>query len=162
MADSIPSDKNETGIKSDTFAMSFTPLYVLVALLALLGTTAILWLGTKGTVSPVALGWATLGILGGVFVFTLLLVLVYRVRVRPDGLRSFDSWGLFYTLPWGDINSVNRLSVASLSFLSVKSSNGIGVLVPLFLCDKRRFCESLAKHAGPNHLLAKKLDEVTS
>ena len=82
-----------------------------------------------------------------------LVVWWFRVGVGPAGLRGFDFWGRYLTLPWDAEVRLRPTAFFGLPFLRVQSAGRRTVWLPRFLHDPDGFADALGRFAGPDHPL---------
>lgn len=81
-----------------------------------------------------------------------------RFQVRPDGLRTFNSYGRWRVVPWGAVSAVKPARYYFLPHLrlSIDGSRSPS-WIPLFLSDMAAFRQAVITHAGATHPIARAL-----
>ena len=87
-------------------------------------------------------------------------VACFPVYVRPDGLRSYNFFGLYRTLRWNDIADIQQESLLVLRYLVVTSESGWRqVWVPLYLSDMPGFAHRRRSRVESGHPLGDELEQ---
>lgn len=90
--------------------------------------------------------------------FTIAIVLYFRVYISPTGINSYDLFGKYYFVEWSSITAVRLYNLLGFKSLLVSSTQSAKTLwVPLFLADRLRFIRLVSKYAGVEHLLTQRL-----
>jgi hypothetical protein len=90
-------------------------------------------------------------------VFTYVAVIWFPVYIGPSGIRSYNVWGLYRTVPWADVTGTGRLNILGLRYISLKAAGRGPIYVPLFLSGMDAFRARVLGYAGPFHPVASAL-----
>ncbi|MCX7665687.1 MAG: hypothetical protein N2112_09080 [Gemmataceae bacterium] len=87
-------------------------------------------------------------------VSTLILVLLFWVKVTPSGIK-FPNWPiLIRKMKWDEVIHVRSINLGGLRFLVLYSSPAsFGDWIPLFLAEPELFCKSLEEFVPKTHPL---------
>ena len=86
------------------------------------------------------------------------LAWLFPTRVGPGGVRSYNFWGLYRTLDWGEIHDVGQLRIPGLPYLLLRDGQGGTLYVPGFLVDSDQFRWRVRELAGEDHPLSRALE----
>jgi hypothetical protein len=139
------------------FRSSLTAVWKWASIVSSVGA-ALIYLAALayGQVLPVGIGFALAGFLA---VLLSLAVAVYPVYVRPDGLRSYDLFGVYHTVAWGEVVSARRERVFGLAYLVATSASGVRLWLPLYLKEMPDFARAVTACASEGNPLVAALDE---
>jgi len=107
-------------------------------------------LGTPLLIAPTAILSGLIGILFAV------VVVLFPVIVLPQGIRCYNYFGFYSTVPWDAMNPIKRSSVFGLRYLAVGSGWG-RIYIPLYLSDMERFIETVKQRTSEDHPLVRAL-----
>lgn len=97
----------------------------------------------------------------GIFVMSLVLTLIAiplcPVKVRPEGLSTYNFWGMYSTVNWDDIVSVKPVNLLGLRYITFRTTEGKTLYIPRFLTNFVEFRDQVAGWAGEQHLLTQAL-----
>lgn len=141
------------------FRQALLPTFALLAVPAL-ATGLLLALLREGlALEPLALLARWRWLLAACAAAAGLVVVLFRVRVGPEGLRAFNAWGLYRTVDWKDIEAVQLVSLLGLRYARAEIDKVGGPLwIPLFLARREQFAAMVREYAGADHPLTKTLD----
>jgi hypothetical protein len=139
------------------FRSSFMTLWRWTTLLCAIVAAAVYvggWLtGNTPTLPSTAAAALTVGGLFG------LAVLVCPVYVFPHGVRCYNFWGLYQTVTWEEISTIQKRYVFGLPYLTVRPAAGGGpIWLPLYLSNMERFVTAVRDRAGDDHPLVAELE----
>jgi hypothetical protein len=99
---------------------------------------------------------AALALVCGVFA---LAILCFPVYVSPEGIRCYNFFGLYRTLPWHAVTRIGHDSVFGMGYLVVASSaRRSEIYIPLYLSDMAAFTDVVREHARLGHPLVEALE----
>lgn len=88
-------------------------------------------------------------------------VRVFPVKLTPAAIRCYDTAGLYQTVRWADVESVELIGPHGLPYLQVSAINlRRPITIPLWLEDMPRFLEAVERYAGQHHPLTRALHNV--
>jgi hypothetical protein len=91
------------------------------------------------------------------------VVAYFKVSISPGGLSTYNSCCLFRTVSWADIRSVRLSGLPGLRSLKIDVPGArFSLSVPICLYDLERFSRLVRQYAGPEHPLARALNEEMS
>ncbi len=109
------------------------------------------------TGTPIPLASTACGalVIGALFAVA---IIAYPVYVSTDGIRCYNFYGIYRTIPWHTVSQIRYMTVFGLPYLAVSSAlGGSEITVPLFFSNMRRFLEVVREYAGEDHSLTKAL-----
>ena len=86
------------------------------------------------------------------------IVAAYPIRIGPPGVRSYDLWGRYSQISWGEIRSVEAKNYLGFHFLRVQSTDGRSVILTPWVRDLEGFLNRVSELAGPENALAQSLE----
>lgn len=88
-------------------------------------------------------------------------VACFPVYVSSDGIRCYDFYGFYRTVPWDSVALITQTNLFGLKYFVVSSASGWSdIYIPHFLADMPEFVLSVEEFAGTEHPLARKLRSV--
>jgi hypothetical protein len=94
---------------------------------------------------------------------TPLVVWGYPVYILADGLKGYNFWGIYSTIPWNAITAVRPLYLGVVVYARVFSPRiRLPLWLPLFLDDMERFTNLVRDRAGLDHPLTVVLEGATT
>lgn len=88
-------------------------------------------------------------------------VRVFPVKLTPSAIRCYDTAGLYQTVHWADVESVELIASHGLRYLQVAAINlRRPITVPLWLEDMPGFLQAVERYAGQHHPLTRALHHV--
>ena len=147
-------NQHEVAFRS-AFWPSFLALSLLTAIFAVPGAAILMMLPSTGeTLSDLI--WPLLFAIACWLFAMVFLVYNYPVYVSADGVRSYNLWGIYNTMPWNEMKTTSRYSVIWLHYIVVKNDK-MTIHIPLFLSRQQRFVEMVNGFAGPENALVRAL-----
>lgn len=140
-----------------SFQSSFLFVFVYSLVIASIVAVGLVWYnGGKWNATAFLYGLA----IGTVFLFfwTFLFISIYPVYLSEEGIRCYNSWGVYRTFDWSEISFVKSINILGFRYLRIGSVEGGSKLwVPMFLEDMAGFREAVRDFAGTEHVLTKAL-----
>jgi hypothetical protein len=116
------------------------------------------WWGDLETMFRVFRSLAVVAVVVGALLTALMFVIgrVYAVTIDSRGIRTFNVFGGFKTVPWESISKVHVTSMTGVTYFVMKSSETrLALYVPVDLKDSDRFGELVIRFAGSDHPLSR-------
>ncbi len=102
-------------------------------------------------------GYPILGIFVMCLVLTLIVIPLCPVKVRPEGIATYNFYGLYSMVNWGDIASVKPVNLLGLRYITFCTNDNKTLYIPRFLTNYVGFRDQVAVWAGEHHLLTQAL-----
>lgn len=118
---------------------------------------ALAWFGGQPISAPPTIGMA---ILLGIF-FAIAAVL-FPVYVTADGVRCYNFFGAYNTIPFVEMEKFKVSSMLGLKYVVVNSADKIhDIWIPLYLYDRAGFKFAVRERAGASHPLVEVLERYS-
>lgn len=141
---------NDTRVFRSSFSRLWKWITGLSALMYLVTGGTLAWNGQLDEEASIAAGAFSLSC-GLLFAAA---VICFPVYASPNGLRCYNYWGIYATIPWDTITNVRRISVLGLPYLVARSSaSSVQPTVPLYLSDMPGFILVVKQFAGDDNPL---------
>ncbi len=89
-------------------------------------------------------------------------IIFWPVYVLSDGIRTYNYWGMYRTVPWTEFTVVERANIFGLRYLRFASIDGTRLYIPLWLADMPGFAAIVRDRAGDVHPLVFALERYRS
>jgi hypothetical protein len=138
-------------MQTHVFRSSIRDLWIGATLFAgVPGAALFYFLGGAQEPGELVLAGAVAVVLAALFAVA---VACFPVYVRDDGLRCYNFYGVYQTLPWAAITNVRQESMFGFGYLIVGDGER-EIWVPLYLSDMQGFARTVRTHVGDQHPLA--------
>jgi hypothetical protein len=88
-------------------------------------------------------------------------VVCFPVFVSPEGVRCYNYFGFYKTVPWDAMTGFRRENIFGLRYLAVDSSSGwFAIYIPLYLSDMAGFAQAVREFGGEGHPLLKAVNSA--
>jgi hypothetical protein len=136
---------------SERYYSAFWPAFAVIFLsgmaVPLMALFVIPW--SPETVKPFATMLSALAV--ALLLLTLVAVYAFPVILLPEGVRSYNFWGAYRTMTWGEINSVGRFTFLGLRYVTLRRDGPGTIFVPLFLSRRTVFRDRVKDHLPRDH-----------
>jgi hypothetical protein len=85
--------------------------------------------------------------------FTYLMIRIYKITIRSEGIRGYDCWGIFHFIEWEMITDVKPIRILGLKYIRALNKETRPLWLPLFLSDMNKFKEEIQKKVPQNNPL---------
>ena len=150
-------DGAEMSSSREAYYSSFWHTYGIIQLWTL-PTLVVIAVTLQGwRINPVGLLISMLSAAALGLVLVLIAVPCFPVYVEPDGIRSYDFWGMYHTVAWPELVSIRTINLGGLRYLLIRRVGGPLIFVSLFLSRMGDFRDSVQRHASDENPLAREL-----
>jgi hypothetical protein len=89
-----------------------------------------------------------------------LAVVAFPVYVSAGGIRCYDFYGVYRTIPWDQMHCLRKRNLCGLRYLVIASPViRAEIWVPLYLSDMPGFVGTVRQYAGDEHVLVAALHD---
>jgi hypothetical protein len=90
--------------------------------------------------------------------YTLLWTRLLKIHVSPEGIRCYNFWSVYRSIPWSDMARARPINLLGVRYLRVwTASPRSPIWIPLFLADMEGFKNAVLRFAGPANVVARHL-----